>query len=289
MNIEGTIELISNSSESFWSGGNIIAVIVSLISIIGSIIVVFLSNRAAKTISKENNELQKKMNDENTKLQSKWHKENLELQEQINKSNIDANLIAAARIEWIQNVRNITADLLTLYFSILNSADVEVIQTNFYASIQKTELLILYFGHEIKSLSSEDMSLLLNKENNNGKNELVVSFLVLLSEKFRGYYSDIKKGEVTKLEEALKQARNAMYNNATYVKIGENYNDFLEEMQDIMEPISQEEDIQYVASLKTKYENKVKQITEIQNDLVLLRNVIRTYLKIEWNKSKTGT
>lgn len=74
----GTIELISNSSESFWSVGNIIAVIVSLISIIGSIIVVFLSNRAAKTISKENNELQKKMNDENTKLQSKWHKENLE-------------------------------------------------------------------------------------------------------------------------------------------------------------------------------------------------------------------
>ena len=70
MSIEGTIELITNSSEIFWNSGNIIAIIVSVISIIGSIIVVVLNNREAKKISEHNNNLQEKMNDENTKLQA---------------------------------------------------------------------------------------------------------------------------------------------------------------------------------------------------------------------------
>lgn len=289
MNIEGTIELISNSAESFWTSGNIIAIVVALISILGSIFVAWRSEKNSKGISKSNNEIQKKINDENLALQEKWNSETLQFQEKINQANIDANLIATARIEWIQNVRNVTADLLTSYFSILNSADVEIVQTNFNDSIKKTELLILYFGHENKSIGSDDKSLILNKESNDGKNELIVSFLVLLSEKFREYYSDIKKGDVIRLEEALMQAKNDMYKYATFVKIGESYNDFAEEMEDIMEPIPQNEDFQYTASLEIRYKNKVKQLTELQRDLVLLRNVIRTYLKIEWNKSKTGT
>ncbi|MEG1578261.1 MAG: hypothetical protein RR336_05815 [Oscillospiraceae bacterium] len=267
MNIDGTIKMVSDLSETVLSTGDIIAIVVSSISLIGVLISTYWTNITTKKINRSNNA-----------MQDKW-----------NQKTIDANLIATARIEWIQNVRKITADLLTSYFSILNTADVEVVQINFYDAIKETELLILYFGHEKISSSSDDLSPTLDKESNDGKNELIVSFLVLLSEKFREYYSDIKKGEVKRLEEALKQAKDAMYSNAIWMKTGESYNELAEEIEDIMEPIPQEEDIQYAASLEARYQNKVKQITELQKDLVLLRNIIRIYLKIEWNKSKTGS
>ena len=266
MTLDGTIEIMNKSTELL-STGDKVAILVAIIAFFGTIVATYFTNKTTKNISKDNEEFQERMT----------------------QKSIDANLIANARIEWIQNVRNITAELLTSYFSILNSTDIELIQTNFDSSIKKTELLILYFGHENKSLGNEDLSLVLNKESNQGKNELIVNFLVLLSEKFREYYSDIQKGEFKRLEEALRQAKNDMYKNATLVKIGESYNEFAEEVEDIMEPMPQEEDVQYASTLEAEYKNKEKQITQLQQDLVLLRNVIRTYLKIEWNKSKTGT
>ena len=114
MNIEGTIEIISNSAESFWTSGNIIAIFVALISILGSIFVAWRSEKNSKEISKSNNETQRKINDENLALKEKWNIETLQFQQKINQSNIDANLIATARIDWIQNVRKITAELITL-------------------------------------------------------------------------------------------------------------------------------------------------------------------------------
>lgn len=85
MNIEGTIEVISNTTEIFWTSGNIIAIVVALISILGSIFVAWKSEKNAREISKSNNELKKKINDENIALQEKWNSETLQFQEKINK------------------------------------------------------------------------------------------------------------------------------------------------------------------------------------------------------------
>lgn len=47
------------------------------------------------------------------------------LTEKLNQINVDANLKASARIEWIQNVRRTTAQLLSSYFSILRTVKTE--------------------------------------------------------------------------------------------------------------------------------------------------------------------
>lgn len=288
MNIEGTIEFISNSAESFWTSGDIIAIVVALISILGSIFVAWRSEKNSREISKSNNEIQKKINDENIALQEKWNGETLQFQEKINQANIDANLIASARIEWIQKVRNLSAELLSLYFSMLNSKNAESIQTAFNHSIEKTELLILYFGHEDDNVESEDLNILLDKEKNNGKNELIASFTVSLSQKFNKYNTFIQEGGLVELQKSINSAQRDMYNNAETVKVGEYYHDEAEEMFDVEEQHYQAEDVLHVEKLKEKKNDKVNEITNLQNDLIFLRNIIRTYLKIEWNKAKSA-
>lgn len=125
MSIDGTLKLVSESN-SFMNLGDIIAIIVAVVSLIGVIVSTILTNKTTKKISRDN-----------AILQEKW-----------NQKNIDASLTASARIEWIQNVRNATAELLGYYFDILNTADSTKIEEALINSQQKTELLALYFGPE---------------------------------------------------------------------------------------------------------------------------------------------
>lgn len=264
MSFDGTVRIISDLSENSISTGDIIAIVVSIISLIGVILSTILTNKTTKRINKSNNA-----------MQEKW-----------NQKNIDANLIASARIEWIQKVRNLSAELLSLYFSMLNSKETDKIQLAFNHSIEKTELLILYFGHEDNEIKNEDMSILLNKENNKGKNELIVSFVILLSQKFNKHNTFIQEGGLSKLQEAINKAQKEMYDNVEMVKIGEYYHEEAEEMMDMEEPHFQTSDVLSVNRLETKKADKANEIALLQNDLILLRNIIRTYLKIEWNKAK---
>ena len=105
MPVEGTITVVTQSNE-LMSMGDIIAIIVAIISLLGVIVSTLLTNRTTKKISESNE-----------KLQEKW-----------NQKNIDASLTASARIEWIQNVRNTTADLMRYYYDILNATDSEEIE-----------------------------------------------------------------------------------------------------------------------------------------------------------------
>lgn len=83
------------------------------------------------------NRTSKKMSQSNEAFQEKW-----------NQKQIDASLIANARIEWIQTVRKITADLLAQYFAMLSTTERDAIERAYSISLEKTELLILFFGHE---------------------------------------------------------------------------------------------------------------------------------------------
>lgn len=265
MNIDGTLRIISDLSEKAISTGDIIAIVVSIISLIGVIISTYATNKTTKKINESNNE-----------MQEKW-----------NQKNIDANLIANARIEWIQKVRNISAELISLYFSMLNSEGDDTIQTAFNHSIEKTELLILYFGHEDNKVESEDFGILFNKENNIGKNELIVNFLISLSQKFNKYNAFIQKGGLTKIKKDIIKAQQEMYQNVEMIKVGEYYHEEAGEMMDIEEPYYQTEDILRVNKLESIKADRVKEITDLQNDLISFRNIIRIYLKIEWNKAKS--
>ena len=58
-------------------------------------------------------------------------------------------------------------------------------------------------------------------------------------------------------------------------------------MMDVEEPQYQMYDVRRVSQLESMKKNKVNEITDLQNDLISFRNIIRTYLKIEWNKAKS--
>ena len=65
-----------------------------------------------------------------------------------NESQIDANIVWSARVEWIQNVRRATADLLTAINNYIYSDenDVDLVKMNLMSVREKSNLLILYFG-----------------------------------------------------------------------------------------------------------------------------------------------
>ena len=266
MSIDGTIELITEST-TFMSMGDIIAIIVAVISLIGVIISTILTNRTTKKINKSNAE-----------LQEKW-----------NQKNIDASLTASARIEWIQNVRNATAELIRHYFDILNTSDSIKIEQALIDSQQKTELLALYFGPENhkQEVPSEDKNTLLNTENNEGKNDILVAFITDLAKRFSEYSLDAQKDRFNHLKEAVQKARDEAYQNATEKLIGYSYTDDGDEIPEY-DIEWQEEDNENVVRAEIALKRETEKIKKLRNDLIFLRNVMRIYLKIEWNKAKNG-
>ncbi len=286
MNIEGTIEIISNSAESFWTSGNIIAIFVALISILGSIFVAWRSEKNSKEISKSNNETQRKINDENLALKEKWNIETLQFQQKINQSNIDANLIATARIDWIQNVRKITAELITLINKCLTPLNKEVILEVTLQAKEKIELLILYFGNE--SIENTESRILDKTTDNKGKNQEIVKFLSLLSKKLTVNYEMVKNKKLDTLKKLQEQRLSEMQD---YIIAWENneVKDDEGNMHPSYEPIFKEDvDRKYDKTQKEILE-LVKQSRDLENDAFILRETIRLYLKIEWTIAKTGS
>ena len=267
MDIVGKIELISES-ETLLSMGNIIAIIVAVISLTGVIISTVWTNRTTKKINKDNAE-----------LQEKW-----------NQKNIDANLIAQARIEWIQNVRKTTSELLVHYFAMLNLANIKNINQELINSQEKNELLILYFGNDTTNIIEEDLNResLLNEESNKGKNHLLVELLLDLAKRFSQYSIDVKNDRTSKLKNAVDEARKEMYKNATMQKIGEEWIEDIDDFIPVEEPEYQEDDVQNLVRTESALKKERKKIEALQDDLILLRDAIRTYLKIEWEIAKQG-
>ena len=124
LDIIGTVKLVSDAGPLI-SVGDIIAIAVAMISVVGVVITTIMTNRTTKKINEENIKLQDRLNKENSELQERLNRENSKLQEKWNQKNIDANLIAQARIEWIQNVRKTTSELLVHYFAMLNLANID--------------------------------------------------------------------------------------------------------------------------------------------------------------------
>lgn len=266
MPVEGTITVVTQSNE-LMSMGDIIAIIVAIISLLGVIVSTLLTNRTTKKISESNE-----------KLQEKW-----------NQKNIDASLTASARIEWIQNVRNTTADLMRYYYDILNATDSEEIEKALIDSQQKTELLALYFGPEtcLSNPSTKDKNILLNTTDNTGKNDVLVSFITDLAKKIGEYASDAKDGKIERLKKAVEDARRTAYENATMEFLGYNYTEDGEKIPQC-EPQFQKDDADYLHRTEDELQNATDKIRELRSDLIFLRNSMRVYLKIEWNKAKNG-
>lgn len=266
MPVEGTITVVTQSNE-FMSTGDIIAIVVAVISLLGVIISTFWTNETTKEISESNE-----------KLQEKW-----------NQKNIDASLTASARIDWIQNVRNATADLIRYYYDILNTTDPSEVAKALIDSQQKTELLTLYFGPEDCDCDTtyRNKDHLLNTNDNTGKNDIMVGFIADLANRFAKYSVDVKNNRLQRLEEAAYQARVEAYNNASEEFAGFYCTDDGDEIP-CYDKKWTEEDESNVYQAEDALRNAKKEIQQLREDLVFLRNAMRIYLKIEWNKAKAG-
>lgn len=263
-NIKVTLDLVEGASQSL-STSNIVAIVVAIISLIGVIINVMFTNSISKKINQNNGELQEKLN----------------------QKNIDANLKAKARIEWIQNVRKTSAELISIYYQLLNSTDKKILLETFISSQEKVELLILFFGSEKKHKGMVDSVSINDMGSNEGKNDLIVDFLSNLSKDFYIYYDKVLKDEKSNLEKIRSNRWNIMYDNiidsVVHIYVDddgiEHYNE---------EPIFDPESQKKVYEVEEKIEEHIRFVSSLQERLVQLRDIIRLYLKIEWDKAKSG-
>ncbi|WP_028830134.1 hypothetical protein [Proteocatella sphenisci] len=261
MTIDGTVEIITQYA-SIFSTGDIIAVFVSIISLLGVIISTTVTNLTTKKISESNEKSQEKLN----------------------QKNIEANLIAKARIEWIQKVRNTTAELLALYFKVINTVDKEHLLEYVIKAQEKTELLILYFGHEEQNGMDQPVDLHFHKNNIN-KNNSIVEFLSILSNKIYRYYESVKLDEFNKLEDIRNRRFDEMQNHVLDLEV-EEYEDECGNVGMHHIPILDEACEDSLNEIDERINNVVAISKSIKNDVSNLRDIIRIYLKIEWNKAK---
>ena len=237
--------------------GNWIAIIVSIVSLSGVVFSTIITTRTTKRVSKKN---------------------------------IDAHITANARIEWIQNVRKATAELLSVYYSVLIENDIEKKQDSLQRSREKKELLILFFGPD-KDKNSESKKIavtsdLFDTTTNKGKNDFIVEYLNELSKMMDWHVDCTSRNEFKILQER--------------------YSMFLEKAPDHVIsykeiPVETDEGIQYSTEFEyddifaenihsaenqvNAYMGKLKDISKALQDL---SEIIRIYGKLEWERAKEG-
>lgn len=191
---------------------------------------------------------------------------------------------ANARIEWIQKVRNVTAEIISSYSSALNEDDPKKLEKIIVEVREKIERLILFFGHEINTEKEIDI---FDTNSNEGKNHLIVEFLIKLSDEFIEYYKNVKKGDLSQAEARLDYVSSKLQDNIVGIAYQENI--------EIDGRNYTSTEYKYNEETKKAYNDVQRKVNEIKrfnedlaSNLVKLRNIIRIYLKIEWNKAKKG-
>ena len=130
---------------------------------------------------------------------------------------------------------------------------------------KKSDLLALYFGPETETIVSDNFEILIHKTSNKGKNDYIVKYLrSLYTSVYRLCYS-IKINEET-YESAVSK-----------LKEGEKM------------PLKRENEYkEIVENCEIRQIFRSKQKDEIIEQLEMLMEYIRIYLKIEWDIAKKG-
>lgn len=235
---------------------NIIVILTSIASLIVSIVVEIITSKRAKKLEK---------------------------------MRIDADLVAKARIEWIQNVRETASQFIASCYMVLNLTDAEQILSKVEEIKGKTSLLCLYFGPDISGENNDNIKIdLMNQENNIGKNEEIVKYITDLFDKIYNYYFDTKVGKLQFLSERVHSTLEDVRNNP----IGQEYLGIISDSEgyeeDVYRPINDPELVAKAENARKELSDYVAKKDTIYKNIDTLRDYIRIYLKIEWNKAKEG-
>ena len=216
------------------------------------------------------------------------------------------DLVSKSRIEWIQKVREDTAEYISGFYNVFQDNDIDIIEL-----VEKKERLKLFFGHEVECYIDESTrkitldrysntidipdhvrEILLKMNSNKGKNKYIIEYIDVLYE----YYSDIDfksyKLQKRKYEEKALDFQEKLLSSPDKSKViiehGTHYKGnilyhFIEDYK-IIDPDLKKED--------QDIDRQLKKLQLPESDFVknqeFLNLIIRLYLKIEWNKAKMG-
>lgn len=242
----------------------IIAAIIAAGASIASAILSFCSVKITRKLNKENIESNQKI----SKAVQEAEDKRIEAQ-------IDANIVWNARVEWIQNVRRVTADFITACYEYIQTdkKDEEEQKKNLDLIQQNKSLLILYFGPDSKStIEQQDI---LNLETNEAKNNEIVDLINTIFEQAKKYFSnkELQLRYVDKVNQCI-ECEETYFDDGVYLCQQTIDKDGCKERQKgIMDSLNdcEQEDKNFL------------------NNIDLLSEAMRIYLKLEWNKAKNRT
>ncbi|MCA9765429.1 MAG: hypothetical protein KC455_03320 [Carnobacterium sp.] len=233
----------------------------------------------------------------------------------MNNKKIKADLVSKTRINWIQDVRKATAELISAYSELAKTEpnDSDEYFNKVVNFQEKNEILILFLGNDsAKDYQINDIEKFVyfveetsnfivqkkvkdkkfEKDSNKNKNDVIVFYLRELK-KFFDYFNknhsfnlkDKKLWEEKREYNYHESMNSRIEESATEIESqdlnGNNYKDTIYAYD------KEKENFRFFLN----YENKLKFFDipkNIINQLDFLSEIMRIYLKIEWNEAKTN-
>ncbi|MBQ6180601.1 MAG: hypothetical protein IJK31_02810 [Ruminococcus sp.] len=209
-------------------------------------------------------------------------KQQKEFEEKWNQKKIDADLKAHARIEWIQKVRNATAEFITACYCILRLGE-EYNQdkvNEVFPDIQKTGLLLILFFGPDQSGENEEITDIIN--------DILISIEKIILE---GYKEKICKTIVDD-NQKIDMFHDDLINNHGISEDELNFDLGFEESESSEKKEIIDSYHKFLSSCSNraiKLQNEYYEfITKLNDDLHDLSGVIREYLKREWDRAKNN-
>lgn len=196
------------------------------------------------------------------------------------KDTIDANLTANARIEWIQNVRQATAELISAcYKYIASNADDR--QKDWETAQEKKALYVLYFGpdDDPNEILTND---LFDKKTNKGKNNQIVSFVDKLYLNINHYH------EIHSSIERFKKELGKCDSCCHYDEENGEFKGYNCTKDEYGTPFNDDDCEESKRKLNENIKNNQASEQDILRNLQELSEIMRIYGKIEWTRAKKG-
>lgn len=161
----------------------IATIIAAVISLVSSGVALHAANKSNKS-AEQSNEVTNRTNREIAMAEQDAENKRNDIQ-------IDANIVWTARVEWIQNVRNLTAEFISAVNNYILSDNIELRKRNFEIVWEKSRLLILYFGPDADGLVDDDSNIL-DKHSNKAKNEKIVKLIQDICDGAETYFLNLQ-------------------------------------------------------------------------------------------------
>lgn len=253
-----------------------LVVVAALIS--GCVSIISMINGKENGI--EQQEREDRMRKEQQVREERLIQQQQEFEEKWNQKKIDADLKANARIEWIQKVRNSTAEFITACYCILRLGGEynQKKMNEVFPDIQKTGLLLILFFGPDKSGENEEIT--------DKINDILLSIEKITLE---GYKENIEK-QIDDSKRQIDEKYDDLINNHG-ISEDELNSHFVFEKAKSSE---KKELIDSYKKLLSSYNNSTIKlqneyfefITTLNDDLHDLSGIIREYLKKEWDRAK---